>query len=382
MKMQSRRSRPCSTRFEVSGRRGAVRRAAAAALERLEPRQFFSGTPTASIAGPATVAEGSNYPLALTTANLTAPVDHWTVTWGDGQQSTVAGTAAEADHVYADGPAAESVTATATLANGAVLTSNLAGAGVTTPGAADAAYGTAGQVNSGSTFALAEGVVALDDGQSVVAMALGQGGTNNVLERFNADGSVDTTFGTNGTIPVPGCTGIVSILDEHVADPYRPGYQAERLLVVGNVNTTQGLVSHPYLWRFDLGESAVGVADGTPDAAFGSHGVVALPTLLGTPAEGDNAFAATVSPAGQIVVAGLAWKGGSGQFSGGEYLSLSRLNPDGSLDTTFNTTGQRAVAVGQYYLASSNPMPGARSASPPRPTGRSSPRSPAGRRPR
>ena len=335
-------------------RRAAVARAARATLERLEARQLYSGTPAVTISGPARVAEGATYPLTLSTANLTSPVDHWTVTWGDGQQSTAAAGATEADHVYADGPAAESITATATLVNGRVLTSNLTGAGVTSLGTADAAFGSAGQVTSGSTYAAVDGVAPLDNGQLIVAESLGANGTTSVLQRYNADGSLDTTFGTNGSLAIPNATGVVAVIDEHVADPYHPGYLAERLLVVGNVDTASYSNCHTTLWRFDLGSSASGLPDGTPDATFGTGGVVTLPGMLAAAAEGDNAFAATLSPSGQIVVAGLAWRG-SGFESGGEYLAVSRLNANGSLDTTFNSTGQQAVTVGQFNLASTYP---------------------------
>jgi uncharacterized delta-60 repeat protein len=327
----------------------ATARATASVIERLELRQLFTSVPTATIAGPSTVAEGSNYALALSTANRTTPVDHWTVTWGDGQQTTAAGSATEADHVYADGPNAYTISATATLTNGVTLTANLVGAGVTNPGALDPAFGSAGEVVSGSTFSTAEGVAAFDNGQFVVAGSVGSGtSATQVLERFNADGSVDTTFGTNGILTVAGATGIVSVIDEHIADPNHPGYQVERLLVVGNENPLNGYNCHPYLWRYDIGEGAYGLTDGTPDSAFGTSGVVMLPTLLpSAPYEGDNSAAATIAPNGQIVVAGVAWHG-SGVRQGGQWLTVSRLNTNGSLDTSFDTTGQQYAAVGGY----------------------------------
>ena len=177
---------------------------------------------------------------------------------------------------------------------------------------------------------------------------------NQVLQRYNPDGTLDTTFGTNGTLAVTGATNIGAVIDEHVADPAHPGYQLERLLVVGSVDQSRGSTCHSTLWRYDLGESSAGLADGTPDAAFGSGGVVTLPyQLAGTNTEGDNAFAATITPAGQIVVEGLAWAGG-GFEQGGEYLAVSRLNPNGTLDPTFNGTGQQATAVWQSNVASYN----------------------------
>ncbi len=338
-------------RSSVERSRRALAAAAVVTVERLEQRSLFSGMPTVTIAGPASVTEGSNYPLTLSTANLLTPVDHWTVNWGD-TQTTVPGTAAEADHVYPDGPHSYAITATATLTSGIVLTANGVGAGVTNPGTPDPAFGTVGQVVNaqGGAVSNATSVATLDDGQFVVAGSVGSG-ANNVLQRYNADGSLDTTFANGGTLVVPNATNIGAVLDEHVADPAHPGYELERLLVVGSVDQNRGYTCHSTLWRFDLGQSAAGTPDGTPDAAFGTNGVVTLPfQLSGTNYEGDNAFAATIAPSGQIVVEGLAWLGG-GFEQGGEYLAVSRLNPNGTLDTTFNGTGQQAIAVGNSAVA-------------------------------
>jgi uncharacterized delta-60 repeat protein len=70
---------------------------------------------------------------------------------------------------------------------------------------------------------------------------------------------------------------------------------------------------------------------GLLNPTFGSGGVVNLPT-----ATDNGASAVAVQPDGKVVVAGHA----------GAYLSVQRLNRDGSLDTTFNKTGSVTIKSG------------------------------------
>jgi uncharacterized delta-60 repeat protein len=72
---------------------------------------------------------------------------------------------------------------------------------------------------------------------------------------------------------------------------------------------------------------------GLLDPTFGSGGIVHLPSTT------DNgATAVAVQPDGRVVVAGYA----------GNYISVQRLNTDGSLDTTFNKTGSITIKSGSY----------------------------------
>ncbi len=70
--------------------------------------------------------------------------------------------------------------------------------------------------------------------------------------------------------------------------------------------------------------------DGSLDPTFDNDG--SLTTDFGT--TNDQAFAVAVQPDGKIVVAGRAFIGGTTDFA------LARYNPDGSLDTSFDTDGK------------------------------------------
>ncbi len=315
-------------------------------LERLEPRQLLSGSPTATIAGPATVDEGSNYVLSLSTSNLgSLSVDHWTVDWGDGD-TTVPGSDSTADHVYADGPNNYTIEASATLSNSTVVEANQSSTTVS-DGSLDSSYGVGGKVITSFSpdTGVSASVALLDDGQSVVAGMVGNTAT---LIRYNTDGSIDTSFGTDGQVTIPGATSITTVLDEHVTDPNNPSAIVERLVVAGNIDNGVTNTYESAVWRFNLDDSAYSEPDGSVDTTFGTAGVVVLPGFLDSvayPHQGSQLVSATLSPSGQIVTVGMAFGGPSYQ-SNGQWLAVARLNSDGSLDTSFNATGEQTETIG------------------------------------
>jgi hypothetical protein len=72
----------------------------------------------ASISGPATVDEGTEYALALS-ASVDGVVTSWTIDWGDGSPpETVAGDPESVTHIYGDGPADHAIAANATNGTG------------------------------------------------------------------------------------------------------------------------------------------------------------------------------------------------------------------------------------------------------------------------
>src|SRR5262249_3272134 len=86
-------------------------------------------------------------------------------------------------------------------------------------------------------------------------------------------------------------------------------------------------------------------ADGTPDTSFGQGGTVLFGTLskpFGSGLIWEVSVGVIVGADGKVVVAGLA--SGSPEPDGG--LAVARLNPDGSLDTTFGTGGVQVTPFG------------------------------------
>ncbi len=123
---------------------------------------------------------------------------------------------------------------------------------------------------------VAEAVVTLPDGQLMLAGHEGvSGSSQGVLELLNPDGSVDTSFGTGGTVTTPA--------GENFA------YYA--LVIQGNnhVIVAGGNGSDFLLQRFDF--------NGNLDATFGSSGTVL--SSFGGPS--DTAYSLALTSSGQIV---------------------------------------------------------------------------------
>ena len=137
--------------------------------------------------------------------------------------------------------------------------------------------------------------------------------------RYRADGTLDTSFGPDGTgmIKMSSSNGIASATSVVVQPD-------NKLLVAGHI--AAGRVDYlPTFARY--------TPDGFPDTTFGAGtGLVTVPygRLYGW------SDAVALQADGKIVAAGSY---------GFYHLAVIRLNPDGSLDTTFNGTGQFVQGV-------------------------------------
>jgi uncharacterized delta-60 repeat protein len=78
---------------------------------------------------------------------------------------------------------------------------------------------------------------------------------------------------------------------------------------------------------------------GQLDPTFGSGGIVNLPNATDV-----SARAVTVQPDGKVVIAGVIATRYHGNLV--DFISVQRLNRDGSLDTTFNKTGSVTIQAG------------------------------------
>jgi uncharacterized delta-60 repeat protein len=177
-------------------------------------------------------------------------------------------------------------------------------------GSLDTSFGTGGKVTRHFAYPLA----AIDHGgmdmaidstsnKVVIVAQLTQG--PNVVVRLNTNGSPDASFGSNGA-------GYVSILQSTPS----VAIQTDGHIVVTGSNAE--------LARFN--------SDGTLDASFGSGGTVV--TVLP-----NNVFdviprAMTIQPDGRIVVAGV-----EDTTSNARQFMVARYNPNGSQDSTFGVGG-------------------------------------------
>jgi uncharacterized delta-60 repeat protein len=156
-----------------------------------------------------------------------------------------------------------------------------------------------------------------------------------VLRRFNADGSIDTTFG-GGTGQVTTDFGTAE-----VDDPLTAEFQPDgKLIVAGQAYTSEEI---PGFGQVPSADFVVGCfnADGSVDTTFGG-GTGVVQTDFGGH---DQAYAITVQSDGKIVVGGT---------SSADY-ALARYNADGTLDTSFGGGTGKVVtdpgANGEFIFA-------------------------------
>ncbi|MFZ4526064.1 MAG: Ig-like domain-containing protein [Chlorobium sp.] len=165
-------------------------------------------------------------------------------------------------------------------------------------------------------------------GYSATGTPLTTTNNNFALARYNADGSLDTTFDSDGklTTDFGGNETGQSVIVQSDGKILVVG--SSSLFFTGN-NTLTTLNSDFALARYN--------ADGTLDTTF--HGDGKLTTDFGGSA--DSARSAILQSDGKILVAGNSTKtGGNADFA------LARYNEDGSLDTTFHGDGMFTMDFG------------------------------------
>ena len=181
-------------------------------------------------------------------------------------------------------------------------------------GVLDPTFGNAGivltEISPNNNYG--EAVAVQADGKIVVAGYAGAPSTYKMaVARYNTDGSLDTSFGTNGTLNFPVGT----------AKSYVTGIaiQADGKIVLGG-----------YTWDNISGDFALVRlnADGSFDNSFGNNGIVIVDS-------GDNEVAevVTVLDDGKILLAG----------SNEDNFAIAKFNADGSLDNSFGANGWSVI---------------------------------------
>ncbi len=185
------------------------------------------------------------------------------------------------------------------------------------PSDLDSTFGTGGKVSTGfgGTGDSAAALVLLPDGKMAAAGGMWSGELYDfALARFNADGSLDPTFG-GGTGKV---TTDIAGRDLAAALILQP----DGKLVAAGVSQTGGVSANFALARYH--------PNGSLDSTFGTGGKV-ITDFGGL----DLATALILQPDGKLVAAGVS-KTGDASFD----FALARINADGSLDSTFGTGGK------------------------------------------
>jgi uncharacterized delta-60 repeat protein len=189
-------------------------------------------------------------------------------------------------------------------------------------GSLDTSFGTNGIATTdlGGAGDRAFDAALLSDG-GIVAVgrtdAAGVQRTDFGVVRYGPDGAPNSAFGTGGIVR----TDIRGQGDQANAVAVQPD---GRILVAGFATSASGIDSDFALARYN--------PDGTLDQSFGTAGIVT--TDLGT--RSDDARAIAIQPDGRIVLAGSA----------GEDVGLARYTPSGSLDPTFGISGRTITDLG------------------------------------
>ena len=148
--------------------------------------------------------------------------------------------------------------------------------------------------------------------------------SHSVIARYNTDGTLDTSFGTNGKVEITNGTS------SSLSDVLILG--SGKILVCGYSSVGSGT----YLARLNT--------DGSLDTSFGSSGIT-------NTTFGDTGRKIAVQSDGSIVVAG--YKFDSGRFK----YHISRYSSSGVLDTGFGTSGRTMFNIsaisGGYDLCQS-----------------------------
>lgn len=188
-----------------------------------------------------------------------------------------------------------------------------------TDGSLDSSFGSGGVVTTDFFRGddIARAIAIQSDGKIVIA---GEGsvfgtGLDFAVVRFNTDGSLDSTFGTWG-----------KVTSDFLGDDraYDVAIQQDGKIVVGGEGRGFGAM------RLNT--------DGSLDPTFGAGGKVS--TLFFEAPQGCRALA--IQPDGKVVLGG--WGAFPNIFKG--FMALVRFNTDGSLDSTFGSSGKVTSELG------------------------------------
>lgn len=194
-------------------------------------------------------------------------------------------------------------------------------------GGVDTSFGIGGTITSPVGGQAYEDVLVQEDGK---ILAVGYDGVAFLLERFNDDGSPDTSFGAGGTVTTS-FGGFQAFGARGVA------LQPDGKIVAAGA-TQGGTYLGCALARYD--------SDGSLDTTFGDGGAV-LPSY-----EPDSVCyieAVAIQPDGKVVTAGQYTSPPPRTVK--RYFELRRFNADGSPDKSFGRGGVVDTVVYRPYLA-------------------------------
>jgi uncharacterized delta-60 repeat protein len=195
-------------------------------------------------------------------------------------------------------------------------------------GSLDTTFGTGGKATTDlGSGAEARALALQGDGRIVVAGVVHDAASGKdlfALARYNPNGTLDPTFDAAG--PTPGL--ITTAFPQGGAGARGGALQADGEIVAAGVVATTGTDTDTALARY--------TAAGTLDTGFGTAGRVVTDLGPGP----DAADAVAVGAGGKILVAGYA----ADSAKNADDFALARYNTDGSLDTSWGGSGKVLTA--------------------------------------
>jgi len=201
-------------------------------------------------------------------------------------------------------------------------------------GSLDGTFGNGGRVTTpiGTSYDYISDVTVQADGKILVAGYTNNGSdTDFALVRYNTDGSLDSSFGNGGkvTTAIGASINIGNVVGAGNDAASSVAVQSDgKIVVAGDTNKEGGYTVDFAVVRYN--------ANGSLDGTFGNGGKVA--TAIGS--NQDYGEDGTVQPDGKILVAGFSDNGSNYDFA------LVRYNADGSLDSSFGNGGRVTTAIG------------------------------------
>lgn len=194
---------------------------------------------------------------------------------------------------------------------------------INSDGTLDSTFGTSGKktIVTGYTFAWVEQILVQQDGKILLTGLIQQGSPAAfyaTVTRLNADGTLDTNFGTGG----------YSILSDSDTVAYAIGLTSDEKIIAGGY-TGSGASQDFLVYRL--------TSAGTLDTTFGTSGKTTVSLSATTR---DRIESLAVLPDDSIIAGGYA----AVVSPSADYarIGLAQFTAAGALDTTFNSTG--------YYL--------------------------------
>jgi uncharacterized delta-60 repeat protein len=166
-----------------------------------------------------------------------------------------------------------------------------------------------------------------------IAPSVGLAQVAGIISRYNANGSLDTSFGVSGQVASVVVAGALAVQTQG-------GCSSNCKILVGGTVTTSLNINNGNNVGFGLVRYN---SDGSVDATFGQGGAVA--TSFAPTEPNATSFALALQSNGDIVAAGSAASNRPFSPPAADF-ALARYTSNGALDTTFGSGGEVTTGIG------------------------------------